>query len=534
MHQRGLIKTTLGVLLSITFFICLFVAPFYSYWFKQSFAFVSLPVLIMALLCGAGALLLVRFLPLKKLHSEKPFRLIVWISTLFLLIFQLYVAKTSWFMGSWDVNILTSFADHSGEFHQNYFSNFPNQVFLAAIFQLMADFGPLFGFQDGVLCTIAGSCVSVCISMPIVAFVAKRIGGFSVGYCAFFLTLAWVGLSPWFLVPYSDTYSLPWCMLVLYFYVCVDRRPLAWGGMVFACLIGYTIKPTVLFIFLSAVIVGVARFIREKKEECADGGSKPELASTGEGAMRQRVIEAAKTLGAVLLACVLAMSTVSIVKSTFPVPLDPNKEFSSTHFLKMGLNEDSYGCWCEADVVESASFATKEERSSANLRIAAQRAIDMFPGGFANLFLNKILITYNDGTFTWGGDGNFFMTAHDPATFFSKVYGIGHKTTYDSSAPFELPMQVIWYLALVGVLGFCFSKKPAGDPLKAMCLSLIFLFLFLLVFECRARYLYIYAPIYVILAVLGWRRIGWIVMDGARRHRSGDAKRPSVREGIGG
>lgn len=105
------------------------------------------------------------------------------------------------------------------------------------------------------------------------AYIAKRMAGYAVGYGALVLSAVMCGLSPWIMVPYSDTFGMFFTVFILWCYVCLDKQvqnqdeqtsALAgvhvdaridartccrWFLMGLAVVVGYAIKPTV-FLYL--------------------------------------------------------------------------------------------------------------------------------------------------------------------------------------------------------------------------------------------------------------------------------------------
>lgn len=476
------------------------VAPFIDFSCKPACSLMNPLYLLVAALVGVGtafaAGMLARLSWVKGLCNQRTFRIFVGVGTLVLLLAQLIIIASSWFLTEWDVGILT--AVDNVAWWEWYFEIYPNQHFLAGLFAHLVGFGKLIGFDDGYLFLTQISCLNVCASVALAALVAKRLGGFGVGYAAFLLGAFFIGLSPWILVPYSDTYAMPWVALSLWFLVCVDKHFLKAFGMTFAALAGYYIKPTAIFILVAAVCVYGAKWIVTFVHGRAVHGEDDAPRCHRGTMLRLPLLMACAAVLAAFLGLSLAHSIGDI-----GLEVDDEMAFTPTHYLMMGFNPEGGG-YSGDDVDESFSHPTRQERQEANLRIWAQRAHDAGPLGVAGLLIRKTCTNYGDGTMAWACEGGFWGSTPNADSFISKIYGIGEPF---SEAPFAPIAQVIWFAILIGAIIACFSRQKKGNRVAVICLALLFLSIFLMVFECRARYLILYLPCFVILAVLGWGQI---------------------------
>ncbi len=499
-RQLGFCQKAMGFYLLYVLVCVVFVAPFVGFSNKPVFSLMNPLYFLVAALTGVGTAFLLSLLAQlgkgRPLCHRRIFRAVVGAGTFILLLVQLVILANSWFLTEWDVGILT--AVDNVAWWEWYFEMYPNQHFLAGLFARLIELGNLIGFDDGYLFLTFVSCLNVSVSVALAALVGKRLGGFGVGYATFLLGSFFIGLSPWILVPYSDTYAMPWPTLFLWFLVCVDKRFLKVFGMTFAAAVGYFIKPTVVFVLVAAVCVYGARwivaFVRDR-------------AARAEGDVPRRPL-GAKLRTVLLAACAVFLAAflgLSLAHSVSDIGLDVDEEmaFTPTHYLMMGFNPEGGG-YSGDDVDESFSHPTKQERQEANLRIWRQRVHDAGPLGVAGLLVRKTCTNYADGTMAWACEGGFWGSTPNADSFISKIYGIGEPF---SEAPFAPIAQVTWFAILIGVTIACFSQQKRGNQVAVICLTLLFLSLFLMIFECRARYLILYLPCFVIFAALGWRQM---------------------------
>ena len=166
---------------------------------------------------------------------ESKTTLIIIILFLLLVAFQILMVRNLYFETTWDVehlvNTVKNFVE-TGVFENNsyigtypYFSIYPNNMFLANIFALISKFSMIFGEQYMYITLMIVGVILVDISGILTI---KTIGNFTdkkiykiIGMIGF---MAFIGVSPWILVPYSDTYSILFPIAILYNYTKKDKK----------------------------------------------------------------------------------------------------------------------------------------------------------------------------------------------------------------------------------------------------------------------------------------------------------------------
>lgn len=451
------------------------------------------------------------------LKRDKTFKRVVLIGTIILIVLQLFIIAGARFVAGWDVWFITNIGDTT---QMEYFSRYPNQLFLYGVFTGIAHFLQAFGISNYYLGLICLSSLSVAACVPMTAYVAKRMAGHAVGYGAFVLSAVMCGLSPWIMVPYSDTFGMFFTVFILWCYVCLDKQvqnqdeqtsALAgvhvnaridartccrWFLMGLAVVIGYAIKPTVIFVFVAIVVSELIQWFAS----FAPHGSRGSQSSKDPYDLRKT----ATAIIACVLGIVLAFALTSFVKnSTYDV--DDNAAFSATHFLMMGANPVSGGVWSVSDVEFSDAANTPEERSRANLAEFKNRVMAMdLPQ--ANMFLLKKLLTnFADGTFAWEIEGDFYTQIIGTNEAVLNFYGISPDASLDNNT-FAPLSQVLWLFVLAGCILIVLGRRPLKAE-TVIAFTLLMLSAFLMLFEARARYLFLYLPFFIILGAMGWNRL---------------------------
>lgn len=429
---------------------------------------------------------------------------------------QLYLEKSAGFSTGWDVLELTRVGDRApsdGILLRSYFSVYPNQLFLFGLFHKIASAASLLGAEVSTyrLLTWCG-CLCVTTSIVLTSFVCRRL--FGEVRALFFQVFAslFLGMSGWVLVPYSDAYGMLFTCAALWFYVVPRRRASRLSGVVAASLMGYMVKPTVIFVLLAVALLDWApRAVRTVRDDL--GAARGRTRATS---LRAALAKAIGVVVPVLLGAVLAFGLGRYVKGDY-VDLDPNASRSMAHFLAMGINPETKGVFSREDNDFSTSIYDPDERQAAQIALWEERLSELGPLGVAKMWFEKNLTNYADGTFAWGNEGNFVMEVTGDSDAVKDWLGIveGSLDVPDDAFAYGCCCQVLWFVVLLGCAASAFRRGsgPAVDAsdfrpstnlvCAVMALALIFLSGFLLIFECRARYLFLYSPYFVLLPIGG-------------------------------
>lgn len=467
-----------------------FLAPRLPYACKGEEASLSLPSLAVVVIVG-----LVVSVALAKRRPKanvdflglQMFRRVSISLAVVVFVLQICLINSIYFETGWDVGVLMSRLSDEGA-TLDYFSRYPNQLFLLFIFKTVGHFCQLIGFQNVYLMLDVVGAACVTLAVVLTSFVVARLAGFGPGYYTLAFGCLYLSFSPWIAVPYSDTYGTICPALVLFLYNNTGRSPLRTFGMLFFGVVGYFIKPTAIFVVVSIVLIEAAcaisrrRFVVDGQLDCS------------------QIKSLFFQFAAITCALVLSFGANSLAREAGPV-IDADKSFSMAHFLMMGFNDETYGCYYEDDVIYSASFGSQQDRSHANFEKWAERLESLGPQGVLKLMVQKTISNYSDGTFAWAAEGNFFLSTPHSDNTLSKFFGEDGSFTL-----FQVFAQLCWMFVLVGM---CLNwlKFPRSKTEYVVLCSVFLLSVFLMLFECRARYLFLYSPFFIALAVLGWRNL---------------------------
>lgn len=419
---------------------------------------------------------------------------------------QIYVCYNIFFETGWDpgqniiptVRLMLANADVS-VMNDAYFSMFPNNLLLVQIYFLILKINNAFGIFFGdyqLMSIVLVNCVIMTISCRLIySIVALKI---SKGYAffAYVMSCCLIGLSPWLVICYSDSFCVFVPVLLLYIYM---KDSLFWGiKYPLILILGYLafcIKPQASIVVIAIFIVMVLKRLDMPFKDTVKKG-----------------IVTFAISGGVIILLSFGLNHLYQLQG---FDTNSDRKFGMTHYLMMGLNADTTGSFSIQDVDFSANCKNQEERSKRNIEVALERIKKLGFKGYVEFISKKTLTNYNDGTFAWGVEGNFFIgVKHDINTKISP----GLKSLYYTDGKhfyiYSTLVQVLWICIICGVFlktVFAVFQKTLDYDYIIMILSVVGLTVFELLFEARARYLYIYIPIYIILGIYGFRELNnWI------------------------
>jgi len=491
--QRGITVLFFGTLLLILLII-LFFFESTSFWLKRTYLF-SQPAMLGAGL--AGILLLCGGIYAVKGRAKcwsKWVSLLPWTG---LLVLELVLCFHAYFITGWDVRgiVDTAYAIAGGEadMHHGYLSQYPNNISLVMLFAAIIRIVRMLlgnpGMDRCIYVLIAFQCVINTFTGMLMKFAAERLTNSSrLSWAIAVVYIAYIGLSPWLMIPYSDSVALifPTAILALYLLRSSKRfGKWVWPGIGLLTGLGYMIKPQVLIV---AIAIGMVEAARQT--------------------LARRPLVCLRRIGSMALVIVLlAIPGMKLLIKASPIEMRPGRSMNMLHYVMMGLNSETNGSYLYDDVVLTYHA---EDKQSAQLPVITERLSAMGVSGLAEHLKKKMLTNYADGSFAWSCEGEFYRQwieykdEHLSPYLRSVIYTGGSR--YNA---YQTALQSVWLALLAGCLLCAGWLVKTGDgeerfdPWCVLMLSVIGITLFQMIFEARARYLYIYAPFYVLLGVSG-------------------------------
>lgn len=389
-----------ALIVGIIFLLILF-GQWCSFKLKKGFLIPNIVILGGIILAGA----FVYYWRYKRNGKQKAERiwkydLIVRISLIILFVVQIFIAYNIVFEPGWDAGGIYNSAKifvngNRADIVIRYpFSMYPNNLLLLFIESAVISFCNLFANENEVVqlmfFAVLNSMINVAacyLTYKSANLICKK----KIAFAAFILAVLNFGLSPWNVIFYSDSLGLVFPILTFYLFMKPNKtEKMEWISKIMAVIagcIGYNIKPQCLIMLIALFIIQFFGCLKNKKK------------------LLQIVILA----GCFILSLITIKTSINLICEKNQIVLDSNQRLGMSHFLMMGNNEEGGGLYVGDDVTYSKSFATPQERKKANIQRTFERMKDMGIAGYLRFLAKKMLTVYNDGTYAWGGEGNFFM-----------------------------------------------------------------------------------------------------------------------------
>ena len=375
-----------------------------------------------------------------------------------------------------------------------YFNIYPNNVTLTYIFAMILKVGAIFNVKEPYFLLILFGCLSVNLSGVFLILTARRILEKNI-WCNI-IALFWIvltSLSPWIVIPYSDTYCIVFPILLMYLYTFVrdenKKSWLIWGIICAVTYLGYLIKPTVAIVFIAMLTFEIWS-----------------LCFGNSTIKRKNVLKKIIIMIGALGICIAAHQRAGIILG---YNIDKEQNVSVWHYGMLGANYETSGTYSDADVGFSISFVTSEERKIANQQEWLRRIKDMGGIGLIKHLCKKTLINFNDGSFSWGqGWPGIYLYEQElpelPGASFLRECCYPEGKYYEI---WKILRQTIWLLVLLLMLGNGICNETEEISAYIVGLSVVGFTIFLMIFEARARYVYCFSPVFILCAAIGGKRI---------------------------
>lgn len=449
------------------------------------------PYLLLAA-AGAVVVLLYHLAVCRLLHNAVPRKCVVLSVSLMFSILQMFLIYNYYFETDWDVQQLVG-AARAAAFHGReaaseyrwYFSECPNNLFLTGLFMLVFKTGTLFG-TESLFPLLALQCLlSGLVSLMFYQTLLECCKDVPTAFSGYLFFLLFTGLSPWISIPYSDVWSLLFSMGLVWLALTgvLSTKPLLKRCLfVFVSVLAYAVKPQLLLV---ALAVAAVRLL--------------------EGPAARAALSGVKSAVSFVASLLFALLIVSLAGKSTGISPDRQSAFGMTHYLLIGMNSRTIGDYAPEDVEFSRNYPDRVSRAKAELCETGRRVHLMGLPGLCRHLCEKSILTYGDGSFSWGKEGVFFHNVFPEKNrtvspllrkcYYTEEYG-------GSCFPWlQHAATAVWLgLLLFSMLCAFFVHGRAG---AIVALAQLLVFVFEMMFECRARYLFGFTPLYLLAAFMG-------------------------------
>lgn len=437
---------------------------------------------------------------------KKYSRILLPVTLGFLLFWQLYTSYGGYFYSGWDAGGIrkTVIAELNGNYQDIdivYYSCYPNNLLIIWLFMILTRFALTCGLQHPEFAPVIFQCFLDVLTMFLIYRITFDLSkSRRLTWLTYLTAYLFIGISPWFIVAYSDATGIVFPVLLIRLYQLSMKFDKRWFKNIcflllgFIAILAYHIKPQTIIVLIAITLI--------------------ELVSLFKKWFFREIIRALPSV----VACAAGMAIAFTVNQVYIVPslhmdLNPESTVSWPHFIMMGLNNNTDGVYASEDISFSQSFTTNDERNAADLQEAENRLKAYGTKGIIRHLCRKQLVNYGDGTFAWNVEGNSFdgdpEWAQNGISNWIRSYiepDGAHYVRFISSK------QLFWVVIVFFQLFVIFYRPRTiydnnDKMMMIMITSVIGLTIFELLFEARARYLFCFAPVYVILSCAGLKNV---------------------------
>lgn len=356
--------------------------------------------------------------------------------------------------------------------NKGYFTSYSHQLpFLLVLYQLFR-LGSIFGIKDFAVLGGLFNGLLITISVFLGYLIMCKLKGKSVA--TFFLLTCVLNPALYFYVPYfySDTFCIPFVMLIIYFIVLIKEKEEKKSIQYFLYFLlgltvgfGFKLRATV-FIIGFAVILYL--YLKEKLTDF----------------LKYTII--------IVFGMMVAVSSYKLYQKQY-VHFDTEaKMFPWTHYVMMGVKGE--GRWNEEDWAYTQSLGTKEEKIAGNIKEIKNRVVHLGPIGVFRLVINKIRLTWSSGTHAY----QIYIKGWNYNSLVYR-YMVEHNKVFSYwCQSFQCFMMGLLLLGL-----FAQIRKKQIDIFSIMFLSIFGAIFFYIFWEVRPRYSIFVILLMHILMILG-------------------------------
>lgn len=494
-----LISIIFAMMMGFTFGVMLFLGKVIHHNNENLCSLSNIIYLAVGLLILSGGCRAYQFLLRKQINawSHKKCVILLWLIQFIFGLIQIWIFSRIYFHSDWDCGTMDHVSEVVaggsgflvGDFFIDYFSRFPNNMFLLGILSMIKSIGMKCGLMDVYMPTVIISIICMNVSAILGILSARKLlADRDITVLVYVLMQILVGWNAWEFIPYTDVFSVLFASLVLYLYLTREAATSScyrWFLIGLFAMLGYYMKPSSCIVFIAILIYEMIGFTRSK------------------GKMAIRIL--ITFVCAAILTGAIQMS----IRQYIGIPTDSDKAFNMLYFVMLGLGENATGAYDEAELQYAMSFDTPKERQDGIRSRIVDNLKQKGVKGLLVFEVKKLLLNYDDGSFFWGREGDFFLENEDRTLQPDAVSCLLKKYYYmENNTWLPVIMQTVWVVVLcLTVIAAVLLLKQKPDEKWILCLSIIGITLFTLLFEGRSRYLLTYVPYYVILAGVGLQEL---------------------------
>ena len=298
----------------------------------------------------------------------------------------------------------------------------------------------------------------------------------------------WMATFPAIVIPYTDTWVLPFVAFYILCYAMIAHSSLGRGWrLTFAVLGGltvgatYFIKPSGIVPAIAIVIIELVHLLKDHKKEWVWLFLVTIVFAVSAGGSYYRINQ--------------------IIDNQTYIHVNTFRAKPMIHFVNMGVSKT--GGYNAKDSYKMVTLINKQDRIDYSVKSIKKRLHKMGFGGYVKFLIVKQKNNTSDGTFGWLREGISAPSKYTPQKHGFKGKLENFVLLYGNNVgDFRFLTQIFWCIWLGMIF---FAWKDNRKFVQILRLSLIGGFIFLLIFEGgRSRYLIQFLPVFLVLAALEW------------------------------
>lgn len=346
-----------------------------------------------------------------------------------------------------------------------YFSIYPNQIPLTLFIFFIENIGSYIGFSDPEYFMIIYNAFMTSLTLLSVYYILKRMFNSKIALMGFFLLAIYPDFYLFIPYYYTDILSLPFGIIGFLLILKADSMKgikanllYLFAGLMFA--IGFKLRVVIAILLIAYIVVTIIR-------------NKP----------RKYI---AKLALIVLSMIATLMVYNNFIYPMFDIKIDENLKLPATHWVMMGLNEETSGRYTDADVMYSLQSPNKNR--DINKKIVKRiRKVNY------NFFIDKLSLV-------WSSGNHDAIKKYTSMKEFGATYNFLNGKNRVFLLYFSQILKVTIYVLFLISLIYEFSIKDAFDKSKNMVIivAIFGAILFYLMWEALLRYSFSFLPWIVI------------------------------------
>ena len=396
-----------------------------------------------------------------------------------------YLVRTN---PSWDLGLCIQSAQEILENGHStntavYYIQAPNNIFITLILALVMKVFSFVGINNVNIATLVANIFFIQIAILFLFKIAKTVFNNFTACFTLILMFMFLPIYPYSTIMYTDTTSMFLPLMFLYCFIKI-----------------YNLKDNKKK-YLYAVIIGILSFISLSLKVTA---LIVLIAFAVHELIQKRYINLMKILGVSLVTfLVINFTYTSIIKNTgiMGIPYEDTKQIPYTHFLMMGMRNDSSGAFSADDWQLTLKLPDYKTRQQAHMEKIKERLKSYKTQGYIKFLDRKVKNqTWGSGTYDFESILNSYQVDDNIAHQFLLSRGSYYRGVF-------YYCQIFHFTMLVGIIvsiAYSVKKGKKEDSILSIAkLSIFGLLLFLLIWETRSRYMLNFIPVYILVFTSG-------------------------------